>query len=113
MPAIEYMLLRINGSARAEIPGFVGDRGHWKSPIDSSFIGWVDSVSDRDYYVPDTIVYLTKQEFVDRQLAIHVVTPFLIDDDDPETIDVAMTNLEVTTMSETWYDAFVAKNAAV
>ena len=113
MAVIEYMLIK-DGHKR-QVPDFVGDRGHWMSPIDNSFIGWIDDV--RDYYVPDTIVTLTKAEFVTRQLAIHAQFPFLsragigaLDDSDIERVE--MTTEEVTTQAEAWYDDFVTKNSA-
>ena len=110
MAVIEYMLHRINGSSRAEIPGWVGDRGHWFNSADNTYIGWVDDV--RDYYVPDTVVSLSKADLVIRQLAIHANTPFMNQADDPSAEPVAMTDAEVTTMTEAWYDDFVAKNGA-
>jgi hypothetical protein len=110
MAVIEYMLHRINGSSRAEIPGWVGDRGHWFNSADNTYIGWIDDV--RDYYVPDTVVALTKAELVARQLAIHATTPFMNLSDNPGEEPVAMTDAEVTAMVEAWYDDFVAKNSA-
>ena len=110
MAVIEYMLHRINGSSRAEIPGWVGDRGHWFNSADNTYIGWVDDV--RDYYVPDTVVSLSKADFVTRQLAIHATSPFMTMQEDPSAEPVAMTDAEVTTMTEAWYDDFVAKNGA-
>lgn len=110
MAVIEYMLHRINGSSRAEIPGWVGDRGHWFNPADNTYIGWVDDV--RDYYVPDTVVTLTKADLVARQLSIHATTPFMTRQEDPNAELVAMTDAEVTAMVEAWYDEFVAKNSA-
>lgn len=110
MAVIEYMLHRINGGSRAEIPGWVGDRGHWFSSADNTYIGWVDDV--RDYYVPDTVVSLSKADLVTRQLAIHATSPFTTTQEDPSAEPVAMTDAEVTAMVEAWYDDFVAKNGA-
>jgi hypothetical protein len=110
MAVIEYMLHRINGSSRAEIPGWVGDRGHWFNTADNTYVGWVDDV--RDYYVPDSVVSLSKADLVARQLAIHATSPFATQQDDPSSEPVAMTDAEVTTMVEAWYDDFVAKNGA-
>lgn len=109
MAVVEYMLHRVNGSNRKEIPGWVGDRGHWMSPIDNSFIGWVDDV--RDYYVPDTVITLSKQDLVNRQLAIHAVNPMMKEQEDQESDAVAMTEAEVTATIEAWYDNFVEKNS--
>jgi len=110
MAVIEYMLHK-DGHKR-QVPDFVGDRGHWMSPIDNSFIGWIDDV--RDYYVPDTIVTLTKEQFVTRQLAIHAQVPMTrLADGAPSIMGdrVEMTNEEVTTQAQNWYDDFVAKNS--
>ena len=110
MAVIEYMLYK-DGHKR-QVPDFVGDRGHWMSPIDNSFIGWVEDV--RDYYVPDTIVTLTKEQFVARQLAIHAQHPGTkpaVEGQGPGGERVNMTNEEVTTQAQNWYDEFVAKNS--
>ena len=109
MAVIEYMLHRINGSNRTEIPGWVGDRGHWFNSADNTYVGWVDDV--RDYYVPDTVTTFTKAELVTRQLAIHAAEPFVkMDEEDPSADPTNMTTAEVTAMVEAWYDDFVAKN---
>lgn len=110
MAVIEYMLHK-DGHKR-QVPDFVGDRGHWCSPLDNTFIGWVDDV--RDYYVPDTVVSLTKQQFIDRLLGIHQQVPYTKPNFDvPETPNPeVMTVEEVTAMAGTWYDDFVAKNSA-
>ena len=111
MAVIEYMLIK--DAHKRQVPDFVGDRGHWMSPIDNTFIGWVDD--QRDYYVPDTIVTLTKAEFVTRQLTIHAQHPMTkpaVEDSGPGGERVNMTNEEVTTQAQAWYDDFVAKNSA-
>ena len=110
MAVIEYMLHK-DGHKR-QVPDFVGDRGHWMSPIDNSFIGWVDDV--RDYYVPDSIVTLTKEQFVTRQLTIHAQVPMTkpaVEGQGPGGERVNMTNEEVTAQAQAWYDDFVTKNS--
>jgi len=110
MAVIEYMLHRVNGGTKREVPSFVGDRGHWISPIDGSYIGWVDD--SRDYYVPDSIVYLTREQFIARQQAIHQQQPFVIESDPlSENPPASLTEQEVTDQMGAWYDAFVTKNS--
>jgi hypothetical protein len=112
MAVIEYMMHRIDGGNRRAVPEFVGDRGHWMSPIDNSFIGWVDD--SRDYYVPDSVVTLTKEQFVTRQLTIHESHPFMKQVEpgtEPPTEPIPMTVEEVTAQAESWYDSFVAQNS--
>jgi hypothetical protein len=110
MAVIEYMMVK--DGPRRQVPEFVGDRGHWYSPIDSTYIGWVDD--SRDYYVPDTVLTLTKAQLVARQLLVHAEYPMR----KPETVEHmqnntkpdVMTEAEVTAQVEEWYDAFVTSN---
>ena len=113
MAVVEYMMHRIEGGNRRAVPEFIGDRGHWQSPVDKSFIGWIDDA--RDYYVPDSVTTLTKAEFVTRQLAIHNTEghAFMTQvEPGSEEEAVALTDEEVTAQAEAWYDAFVAKNGS-
>lgn len=107
MPVIEYMFT-INERGRLEVPGFVADRGYHQSPIDKSFLGWLNE--DREYWVPDTIVTKTKEECVARALAIHAVQPYHGFDENAMPSETPMTEAEVTTMMENWYDWIVANN---
>jgi len=112
MAVVEYKLHRINGGSRRAVPEFIGDRGHWQSPKDKSFIGWIDE--DRDYYVPDSVTELTKAEFVQRQLDIHnsAGNAFMTEVEiGSGQTPVALSNTEVTTTAETWYDNFVTQNS--
>jgi len=114
MAVVEYMMHRIEGGSRRAVPEFIGDRGHWQSPVDKSFVGWIDD--DRDYYVPDSVTSMTKAEFVTRQLGIHnhssgnyKFTTSVEPGSDQTPTD--LTDAEVTAQAEAWYDAFVAKNS--
>jgi len=111
MPVVEYMLHKV-GRRGVQAPHWIEDGGHQSSPIDNTKVGWVVPASDREYYVPDSVVELTKQDFVDRQLAIHAESPFLKEnEEDPEADAVTMTNEEVTAEAEAWYDQFVEDNS--
>lgn len=108
MPMIEYMFT-INERGRKEVPGYVADRGYHYSPIDHTFLGWLND--DRDYWVPDTIETKTKAECVTRALAIHAVEPYQNPGDSGLPDDSTdMTEAEVTTMIEEWYDSVEANN---
>ena len=111
MPVIEYKLIKSkNGN---EVPPFVKNGGNWQNPADFSMVGWLDP-EPRKYWVPDTIVELTKEQFATRLLTMHAATPF----QDPEAAEnigtydsdgavPLMTDAEVRTMAEAWYDNFV------
>ena len=111
MAVVEYMLHRDN-AGRNQVPDFIGDRGHWGSPLDHTFLGWIDD--DRNYYVPDTIESLTKEQCVARQLAIHAQYPMRIQSMDPFAMPSGerpiMTEQQVRDAVENWYDFFVAQN---
>ena len=105
MPVIEYKLHAINSQKHMQAPAWVTDGGHWKSPIDNTMIGWVPAEADREYYVPDTVTTLTKAELNTRLLTIHANTKYQKgEEDSPQN----MTNAEVTTMSNAWYDSYIA-----
>ena len=115
MPVVEYKMHVVTNKGGATAPLWVDDGGYHTSPIDKTKIGWVLPEADREYYVPDTVTELSKSEFVTRQLAIHAVQPFLTQDilneDGEEVEQTEMTNDQVTTEMESWYDSFVSSHS--
>jgi hypothetical protein len=107
MPVVEYMMHR--DGPRRQVPEFIGDRGYWFNSADNTFIGWVDE--NPDYYVPSSVNTLTKEQLVTRLLTMHAATPFKNEGENPEEEATDMTDAEVTTMVETWYDNFVEQNS--
>ena len=113
MPVVEYKMHVVTNKGGATAPLWVDDGGYHTSPIDKTKVGWVLPEANREYYVPDTVVELSKSEFVTRQLAIHAVQPFLtITDENGDPVEEhEMTDAEVTTEMETWYDSFVSSHS--
>ena len=113
MPVVEYKMHVVTNKGRATAPLWVDDGGYHSSPIDKTKVGWVLPEANREYYVPDTVVELSKSEFVTRQLAIHAVQPFLtITDENGDPVEEhEMTDAEVTAEMETWYDSFVSSHS--
>lgn len=110
MPVVEYKF-QISETGKNVIPGYIEDRGHWYNPADFTFVGWVKAEADREYWVPDTIEELTKSEMVTRVLGMHAANPMMAVDSDGTETDTQMTDSEVTTMVENWYDSFVTANS--
>lgn len=104
MAVVEYMLNLENGLLTT--PEFIKDRGYFKNSA-NTFVGWVDD--DREYYVPDTIITLSKTDVKNRVLAIHAESPFRYSGDPDYS---QMSNTAVAEMADSWYDEFVAKNSA-
>ena len=121
MPVIEYKLHAINSQKHMQAPHWVTDGGNWYNPADKTLVGWTPAEADRDYYVPDTVTTLTKAELNTRLLGIHAVKKYqkrtAVERDsngdpvNPQTYSEEfedMTEAEVTTMSNDWYDTFVS-----
>jgi hypothetical protein len=110
MAIVEYMLTREQEGLVT--PSFIIDPGHWHRLSDHTMVGWIDD--NRTYYVPDTIVVLTKEQFAQRALAMHSEIPLKKTDGEP-ILDEAgtptnyrdMTEAEVVEEANLWYDKFV------
>jgi hypothetical protein len=113
MAVVEYMLHVYDGDHRRHIPGFIGDRGHWYHPGNHTWVGWTKT--NPDFYVPDTLVVLSKQDLADRCWAIHQIEPISVynpANPGPENRIILQTEAEVRAHAEQWYDEFVARNLA-
>lgn len=113
MAVVEYMHHIYDGDHRRHIPGFIHDRGHWYNPADETWVGWTRTKTN--YYVPNTLKKLTKEDFVQRCFAIHAQTPITTQsppsEENPIGEPIALTTeAEVRAHAEEWYDAFVARN---
>jgi hypothetical protein len=107
MAVVEYMF-NIDDNGKRFIPGFIDNRGHWYDSATETYIGWVKD--SRDFYVPDSLTTLSKEDLVQRQLSIHAVTP--MQKRSEESMDSTnMTDAEVRTLVENWYDNFVTENS--
>lgn len=107
MAVVEYMEHKTGHVQNP--PDFVIDRGYWQSPIDGSLMGWVED--NPRYYVPDTLVRMTKEQVVQRQLAIHAQYPFPKNMSNLEQNPEYMTEQEIREMMEAWYDDIVSRHA--
>ena len=107
MAVVEYKLHVINNQGDMVTPPWIQDGGNWSNPADKTLIGWIPAEADRDYWVPDNIVTLTKAELNTRMLAIHAVTPYNKGDAMLEEDRTNLTDAEVTTLSNDWYDAYI------
>ena len=79
------------------VPPWVESPGFFYRDSDKTYVGFVSSESNREFWVPDTVTYLTVQELKDR---VNAMTLY-----DPDT------DLELTTAEkETMVDDVVAEN---
>lgn len=113
MAVVEYMNHVYDGDHRRHIPGFIHDRGHWYNPSNSTWVGWTKT--NPDFYVPNTLTTLTKEDFVQRCIQLNVIEPIMVQapgsEDRFDMVPLA-TEQEVRSFAEAWYDSFVERNLA-
>ena len=109
MPVVEYKMHVVTNKGGTTAPLWVDDGGYHTSPIDKTKVGWALPESEREYYVPDTVTELSKQDFIDRQLGIHAVQPMMgMRDSDGEEVEYALDSDGVSSEAGSWYDTFVS-----
>jgi len=92
----EYMLNRKN--KQLVIPEWVEDGGYFYDSATCTMMGWSPDLANREYYIPDSVVTLTKQDAIDRVITMHHVEPML--DEEGTT----MSDESVTALVSNWYD---------
>lgn len=99
---VEYKLVREMDQMRT--PSWVLDGGYFQNPDDFTMVGITDNDDARQFYLPDTVVVLTRQQLVDRVLSIHASYPMkhMASLSAPER---EMTEAEVADMVNAWCDA--------
>lgn len=107
MPIAEYKHL-INSYGKIIVPGWVKDRGYHYRDSDKTYLGWVEDISTREYLIPDDVLHLDKAGCVTRALAMHAAVPMR--HVSPDSDGIVMTDAEVTTTIENWYDNILSNN---
>lgn len=100
MKIVEYKLHAMSNGMTT--PGFIRNGGHYSNPDDNTLLGFIPDPCE--YYLPDTLEYLTLDEAKIRQLLIHSKTPMM--NHNIETMEMtSMTDEEVEAQMDTWYTA--------
>jgi len=116
MAVVEYKMHIVGHKGQFTQPIWVREGGHFFNPADHSRVGWV--VDNAEYYVPDSLNTLTKEQLVQRQLTMHAANPERVytgtfegpaaqEEDSENWRD--KTDAEVRTEVEAWYDDYVAQ----
>lgn len=69
MKIVEYKNHKIDG--QIVMPEFVEFGGFFFDPKTKTYIGVIDEDEECEYYVPNTLKMLTKEQLIDRQTAIN------------------------------------------
>lgn len=116
MPLVEFMMhatseigTQRTGMQRTKKPDFIRGSADYFNPADNTYVGWV--ADNRDFYLPDSVVVLTKETFVQRMLEIHqanpMKTPSELNEQGEFVEGEALTNEEVTAFASERYDYIV------
>ena len=87
-------------------PPWIEDGGYFQNG--DELIGWTPDEANREYYVPDTVTVLSRDDFITRAKAIHAHTPMMSMPEDPSQEPTQMTEAEVEAQAGAWFDGFHA-----
>lgn len=102
---IEYKMHR-NLEGRLMVPPWITDPGYYKS--DNTYLGFTPVESEREFYLPDSVIIMSETDVVNRCLALHAISPFTHYAEQPNT-GAEMTTEEVTQMVKDWYQSKIAE----
>ena len=103
MKMLEYKLHAPANGVGMSIPPWVHNGGHWYKEADYTMIGF--SPDTTEYYIPDSVDFLTLAELKARQVAIHANYPYKVMGADGQPTADDMTNAQVETMVDEWHTA--------
>jgi len=75
---VEYMN-HINDLNMEVAPNWLVDSGHFFNSVDKTWVGSINSLANRNYFVPDTISILTKEQLITRCIKEEVFVTNLTD----------------------------------
>lgn len=111
MAVVEYKHHVYLGDHRRHIPGFIKNAENWQHPTKHSYVGWTPT--NPDFYVPNTLKQLTKEDFVLRLIEINAIQAITqpVFEDGAMTGEVSTFESEeaLRTFAENWYDNYVTR----
>ena len=81
MKIVEYKKHLVNGCLID--PEFIVSGNMFNDPINNTWVGKILDESERKYYVPDTLLELTRDQLIERVLSLNLVK--LTDENDPHS----------------------------
>ena len=103
---IEYKLHR-NDKGNLTTPSWMSDGGYYPA-ADKSMVGFVPVESEREWFVPDSVLKLTEAQFITRGMTLHAASPFQKMGADAASMS-PMNNNEATTMLRNFYKSKIAE----
>lgn len=93
---IKYKMHRTGRGKSMKAPEWIEDGGYFYNPVTHEYIGWSPDLSDRKYYVPDTVETYTLAELVAYVQGLHADRPMTDQDGNN------LTDAEVETRVNEW-----------
>lgn len=93
---LEYMLVKEGRDIKA--PSWVEDGGYFIDLDNKTLIGWTPNLEDRDYYVPDSVVVLSRATLFIRQKNIMQRYPVTKED------GTTLSDQEIENIINNWCD---------
>lgn len=98
---VEYKMVREMDQTRA--PSWVLDSGYFQNPDDFTLVGTTKNDDIREFYIPDTVVRLSRQALITRMLGINENYPMM--KITPNSMQMTpMSDADVTDMVNQWCD---------
>ena len=116
MAVVEYKMTMVGNRGQFTQPIWIKEGGHFYNSTDHTRVGWV--VDNAEYYVPETLVTLTKEQLVQRQLTMNAENPARVYTGDFQSEEAQQedsenwrdkTDAEIRAEVEAWYDDYVAQ----
>jgi hypothetical protein len=98
---VEYKL-HIADNGEVYHPKFITNTGWWYDQESKTYIGIVLPSEQRNYYVPDTFVELTKEDLLARVKNIHKVVPWV-----DKTGTIKLTDSQINSWIDSWWEEYV------
>ena len=105
---VEYMLEQVGRGDAKRAPTFIRDGGYHFNSSDYTYVGWVPNLAEREFYIPDSLTVLTRESIVTRALAMHAANTMQQEDPDNEGQYIDMTDAEVTSAMQNWWDGITS-----
>ena len=104
MRMLEYKLHAPMNGHGMSTPVWVDNGGHWYNNADHTMIGFAPDTTE--YYIPDSVDFLTLTELKARQVAAHANYPYKKMDAQGMPTEVDMSDAEVETMVANWHATY-------
>lgn len=85
-------------------PEFIFFGNVFNDNVNNTWIGKVLDEAERKYYIPDTLVELTREELIQRALSLNLKK--LTSENDPHSETINLNEQEIAQLVDTWINTY-------